>query len=72
METRAPLVRCPALVLSATDDPHAYPAAPRVAQAIAGSQRVDIPGGMVPLPDQMPAPFAAAVENFLDGIALTP
>ena len=70
METRAPLVTSPTLVLSATDDPHAYPAAPRVAQAIAGSRRVDISGGMVPLPDQMPAEFAAAVENFLDGVEL--
>ena len=70
METRIPLVKSPALVLSATDDPHAYPAAPRVAQAIAGSRRVDIEGGMVPLPDQMPAAFSAAVENFLAGLDL--
>ena len=70
METRAPLVTSPTLVLSATSDPHAYPAAPRVAQAIVGSRRIDIAGGMVPLPDQMPAEFAAAVENFLVGVEL--
>jgi pimeloyl-ACP methyl ester carboxylesterase len=72
METRAPLVACPTLVLAATDDPHAYPAAPQVAQAIAGSRRVDIAGGMVPLPDQMPAAFAAAVDEFLAGAGLAP
>jgi pimeloyl-ACP methyl ester carboxylesterase len=65
MERRAPLVTSPTLVLGATDDPHAYPAAPRVAQAIAGSRRLDIPGGMVPLPDQMPAAFAGAVADFI-------
>jgi pimeloyl-ACP methyl ester carboxylesterase len=70
METRAPLVKSPTLVLGATDDPHAYPAAPKVAQAIAGSRRVDIAGGMVPLPDQMPGAFGAAVESFLAGADL--
>lgn len=70
METRVPLVTSPTLVLSATADPHAYPAAPRVAQAIAGSRCVEIAGGMVPLPDQMPAAFAAAVESLLSSIEL--
>jgi pimeloyl-ACP methyl ester carboxylesterase len=72
METRAPLVKCPTLVIGATDDPHAYPAAPRVAQAIAGSRRLDIPGGMVPLPDQMPTAFATAVTDFLNSIPAAP
>ena len=72
METRLPLVTCPALVIGATDDPHAYPAAPRVAQALAGSVRVDIPGGMVPLPDQLPEVFAGTVAQFLQGLALQP
>jgi pimeloyl-ACP methyl ester carboxylesterase len=72
MENRAPLVTSPTLILSATDDPHAYPAAARVAQAIAGSRRLDILGGMVPLPDQMPEAFAAAVANFIAGTAPAP
>jgi pimeloyl-ACP methyl ester carboxylesterase len=72
METRIPLVTSPTLVLAATDDPHAYPAAARVVQAIAGSRRVDIAGGMVPLPDQLPAAFAAAVEQFLANVPLVP
>jgi pimeloyl-ACP methyl ester carboxylesterase len=72
METRIPLVTSPTLVLAATDDPHAYPAAARVVQAIIGSRRVDIAGGMVPLPDQLPAAFAAAVEQFLVNVPLVP
>jgi len=65
METRIPLLRAPTLVIGATDDPHAFPAAGQVARAIAGSQRIDIQGGTVPLPDQMPQAFAEAVRAFL-------
>ncbi|MDB5827638.1 MAG: alpha/beta hydrolase, partial [Variovorax sp.] len=42
METRTPLVTSPTLVLAPTDDPHAFPAAARVAQAIAGSRLLNI------------------------------
>ena len=65
MEKRLPLLRCPTLVIAPTADPHAYPHAPKVAAAIAGSVVVEIENGMVPLPDQMPEEFAAAVERFL-------
>ena len=65
MEKRLPLIRCPALVIAPTADPHAYPHAPKVAAAIAGSTLIEIEGGMVPLPDQMPEAFAAAVHRFL-------
>jgi pimeloyl-ACP methyl ester carboxylesterase len=70
MEKRLPLVRCPTLVIAPTADPHAYPHAPKVAAAIAGSVLVEIEGGMVPLPDQMPEIFAAAVHRFLDSVAI--
>ena len=70
METRTPLITSPTLVIGATEDPHAFPAAPRVAQAISASQRVDIQGGMVPLPDQLPQVFARTVAQFLKGLAL--
>jgi pimeloyl-ACP methyl ester carboxylesterase len=66
METRLPLVRCPTLVISPTADPHAYPVAKRVAGAIAGASLTEIPGGMVPLPDQMPEAFASTTLSFLD------
>jgi pimeloyl-ACP methyl ester carboxylesterase len=65
METRVGLVRCPTLVIGASEDPHAFPAAASVAGAITGARRLTIAGGMVPLPDQMPETFARAVINFL-------
>lgn len=68
MEERIGQVTCPTLIVGATGDPHAYPAVPRLAQAIAHAQRVDIAGGMVPLPEQMPEAFAAAVGRFLAGL----
>jgi len=67
METRLPLIRCPVLVIAPTADPHAYPQARPLADAIPGSRYVEIDGGMVPLPDQMPARFAEVVLAFLDG-----
>jgi len=66
METRLPLVSCPTLVISPTADPHARPVAPKVASAITGASLVEIEGGMVPFPDQMPDAFAATILNFLD------
>ena len=65
MERRIGLVRCPTLVIAATDDPHAYGSAPKVAQAITGSTLVEIQGAGVPLPDQLPQQFADTVAGFL-------
>jgi pimeloyl-ACP methyl ester carboxylesterase len=65
MEKRLPLVGCPTLVIAPTADPHAYPHAGKVAAAIAGSAVVEIANGMVPLPDQLPVEFSAAVHHFL-------
>ncbi|MCO5122285.1 MAG: alpha/beta hydrolase [Rhizobacter sp.] len=67
MEARLPLVRCPVLVIAPTADPHAYPHARRVADAIADARVVEVEGGMVPLPDQMPERFAELVTDFLRG-----
>jgi len=66
METRLPLVRCPTLVISPTADPHAHPVAAKVADAITGARLIEVDGGMVPFPDQMPDAFAAATLDFLD------
>ncbi len=65
MEPRLPLVRCPTLVIAPTADPHAYPHARKVADAIRDSRLVEIENGMVPLPDQMPERFAQIVDRFL-------
>ncbi len=65
MESRLPLIRCPVLVVAPAADPHAYPSARPLAARIAGSRCVEIVGGMVPLPDQMPERFAELVTEFL-------
>jgi pimeloyl-ACP methyl ester carboxylesterase len=67
METRLPLIRCPVLVIAPTADPHAYPAARPLAERIVGSRYIEVEGGMVPLPDQMPERFAKLVTEFLRG-----
>jgi len=67
-EERVGEIRCPALLLGATDDPHAYPALGRLQEAIPHARTVEIEGGMVPLPDQLPAEFAHAVGSFLDDV----
>jgi pimeloyl-ACP methyl ester carboxylesterase len=72
MEDRIGLVSCPTLLIGAPQDPHAYPAMPRLAQALPQAQRVDIEGGQVPLPDQLPEAFAAAVGAFLTYLPTTP
>lgn len=65
METRLARLRCPVLVIAPTADPHAYPQARPLADAIPGSRYVEIDGGQVPLPDQMPERFAEVVMQFL-------
>jgi len=65
METRLPLVRCPVRVLAPAADPHAFPVAGKVTDAIAGASMVEIAGAMVPFPDQMPEVFAETVLAFL-------
>jgi pimeloyl-ACP methyl ester carboxylesterase len=67
-ERRLPLLRCPVLLIGATRDPHAYPGLTAVREAVPHAAVAVIEGGMVPLPDQLPGPFAAAVEEFLDGL----
>jgi pimeloyl-ACP methyl ester carboxylesterase len=62
-------IRCPVLLIGATDDPYAYPALARMRAALPDARTVEIDGGMVPLPDQLPEQFATAVEQFLDGVA---
>ena len=66
MEERIAAVRQPTLVLRATDDPFAAPHAEHWRQLLPRAQVADIPGGMVPLPDQLPEAFAQAVLRFLD------
>lgn len=66
MEERLGLVQAPVLLVGATADPFAYPHLRQLAAALPGSTVVELEGGMVPLPDQLPQEFAAAVSSFLD------
>jgi pimeloyl-ACP methyl ester carboxylesterase len=66
MEDVIARVRQPTLLLRALDDPFAAPHATELQEKLPQARIVDIPGGMVPLPDQLPDAFAEAVLRFLD------
>lgn len=65
MEDRIARVVQPALVIRATADPFASPHAAGLCARLADAKLIDIDGGMVPLPEQMPEAFAMAVLEFL-------
>lgn len=69
IDERLPLLTCPVLLIAPTADPYAFPAVPGLDAAIPHAIVTVIEGGMVPLPDQLPGPFAQAVEAFLDDLA---
>ena len=68
MEERIGRVTQPALIIRATADPFAAPHAQELLQHLPQARIVDIEGGMVPLPDQMPEAFAQAVLDFLSAL----
>jgi len=68
MQAAVKSLRCPVLLVGATHDPYAFPALEPMRAALPDAQVEVIQGGMVPLPDQLPEQFAAAVERFLDRI----
>ena len=65
MEERIGRVTQPVLIIRATADPFAAPHAQELQHHLPRARIVDIEGGMVPLPDQMPEAFAQAVLDFL-------
>lgn len=69
MEERIRAITQPTLVIRAPDDPFAAPHAADWLQRLPQARLVDIAGGMVPLPDQLPDAFARAVLGFLDALA---
>ena len=66
MEDRVASIRQPTLLIRAADDPFASPHAAQWLERLPQARMVDIEGGMVPLPDQLPQAFAQAVLHFLD------
>jgi pimeloyl-ACP methyl ester carboxylesterase len=65
MEERIAQVRAPTLIIRAPDDPFASPHAIELQRHLPQARIVDIAGGMVPLPDQLPQAFAGAVSEFI-------
>ncbi len=66
MEERIHRIVHPTLVIRAPDDPFASPHADELCALLPHAELAEIPGGMVPLPDQLPDEFAATVMTFLD------
>ena len=67
MEDRIGALKMPTLIVHATDDPFAAPHLAEWRHLLPAAQVVTIEGG-VPLPDQCPREFAAAVLAFVDGL----
>ena len=67
MEDRIGALHQPTLVIRAPDDPYASPHAAELLAQLSAGRMVDVVGGMVPLPDQLPQAFSQAVLDFLDG-----
>ncbi|HEX7863454.1 MAG TPA: alpha/beta hydrolase [Variovorax sp.] len=68
MEERIGRVVQPVLIIRATEDPFASPHAAELQHHLPQARIVDIEGGMVPLPDQMPEVFARTVLDFLEAL----
>jgi pimeloyl-ACP methyl ester carboxylesterase len=65
MESKLPLITAPTLIIAPTDDPFAYPEIQKLRPHLPAATVVDLPGGMIPAPDQLPAEFAALVADFV-------
>jgi pimeloyl-ACP methyl ester carboxylesterase len=68
MEDRVASIHQPTLLIRAPDDPFASTHAAQWQTHLGQAEVVDIEGGMVPLPDQLPQAFASAVLRFLDRV----
>ncbi|MEJ1168075.1 alpha/beta fold hydrolase [Variovorax sp. CCNWLW235] len=66
MEDRIGRVTHAALIIRATHDPFAAPHAAELQHHLPQARIVDVEGGMVPLPDQMPEAFALTVLDFFE------
>jgi pimeloyl-ACP methyl ester carboxylesterase len=65
MEPKLPLITCPTLIIKPTADPFAAPEAEKLAPHLPHAETVDLPGGMIPAPDQLPEDFARIVTEYL-------
>lgn len=69
MEDRIGAIAQPTLLIRAGADPFAAPHAAHFLERLPQARVHDIPEGMVPLPDQLPQAFAAAVLGFVEPLA---
>ena len=67
MEPKLPLIKAPTLIISPTEDPFAAPDVQKLRPHLPHARVVDLPGGMIPAPDQLPVEFARIVADFLAG-----
>ena len=67
MEEHIAALRMPVLIVHASDDPFAAPHLAEWRHLVPAAQVATIAGG-VPLPDQCPREFAAAVLAFVDAL----
>lgn len=68
MEGKVPRLQQPTLIVHAPDDPFASPHTQEWRHLLPRAQVAAVPGGMVPLPDQLPQAFAQVVLDFLAGV----
>lgn len=66
MEPKLPLLKTPTLIIKPTADPFGGADADKILPHLPTARLVDLPGGMIPAPDQLPAEFAQLVIAFLD------
>jgi pimeloyl-ACP methyl ester carboxylesterase len=66
MEEKLPRIKAPTLIISPSEDPFAAPETEKLRPHLPGAQVVDLPGGMIPAPDQLPAEWARLVADFMD------
>jgi pimeloyl-ACP methyl ester carboxylesterase len=65
MEHRLPRITCPVLLIGAPGDV-AYRDLPRWLRVLPQARAIEIPDGMVPLPDGLPEQFTDVVRTFLE------
>src|SRR4029077_13851447 len=65
MEDKLQLIKAPTLIISPTEDP--FEESERLLPRLPHARLVELPGGMIPAPDQLPAEWAALVADFVAG-----
>jgi pimeloyl-ACP methyl ester carboxylesterase len=68
MEERLGALSAPVLLVAAPEDPFGRPNVERMARVLPEAQVAEIPGGMVPLPDQYPTEYAELVSSFVNSL----